>query len=159
MSIEIERKFLVTGDQWRIFTEGKDYRQGYLSTDPERTIRIRTIGEKGYLTIKGKTEKAARDEFEYEIPLEDANWMLERLCKRPLIEKIRYEIRFNEFLWEIDEFKGENEGLIIAEIELTDENQEIELPEWVGKEVTENPVYYNANLVLNPYKTWKNTEG
>ena len=159
MSIEIERKFLVTGDQWRIFTEGKDYRQGYLSTDPERTIRIRTIGEKGYLTIKGKTEKATRDEFEYEIPLEDANWMLERLCKRPLIEKIRYEIRFNEFLWEIDEFKGENEGLIIAEIELTDENQEIELPEWVGKEVTENPVYYNANLVLNPYKTWKNTEG
>ena len=156
MSIEIERKFLVTGDQWRIFTEGTDYRQGYLSTDPERTIRIRTIGEKGYLTIKGKTEKATRDEFEYEIPLEDANWMLEGLCKRPLIEKIRYEIRFNEFLWEIDEFKGENEGLIIAEVELNDVNTDIGLPDWIGKEVTDDPKYYNASLVKSPYSSWKN---
>jgi CYTH domain-containing protein len=156
MGIEIERKFLVKNDQWRILGEGKLYRQGYLSTDIERTVRVRTVDKKGFLTIKGITENARREEFEYEIPFEEAKWMMDELCKPPLIEKTRYRITDKNLVWEVDEFWGENEGLIIAEVELRDINQTICIPDWIGKEVTENPVYYNANLVKHPYSQWKN---
>ena len=159
MSIEIERKFLVTGDQWRNKSKGTLYRQGYLSTDIERSVRVRIIGKKGYLTIKGKTENATRTEFEYEIPYEDATQMLDNLCRRPLIEKTRYKLTEYDLVWEIDEFWGDNAGLIIAEIELEDVNAKIRQPEWIGEEVTDNPAYYNVNLIKNPYKTWKRNSG
>ncbi len=159
MNIEIERKFLVTGDQWRNKSKGILYRQGYLATDIERSVRVRIIGKKGYLTIKGKTENAIRTEFEYEIPYEDATQMLENLCWRPSIEKTRYKLHENNLVWEIDEFWGDNEGLIIAEIELDDVNKEIRLPEWIGEEVTGDPSYYNVNLIKNPYKNWKRHSG
>jgi CYTH domain-containing protein len=155
MGTEIERKFLIKGDKWRKLGAGSSYRQGYLSMDLERTVRIRTYGKKGFLTIKGKTQNAKRDEFEYEIPCEDANSMLDVLCKRPLIEKTRYKITDGDLIWEIDEFWGENEGLIIAEVELDDVNKTITIPDWIGTEVTDNPAYYNANLVKNPYSKWK----
>jgi len=155
MGIEIERKFLVKNNQWRRLGGGKIYRQGYLSTDIERTVRIRTVGESGYLTIKGITQKTRRKEFEYDIPFEEANWMLNDLCKRPLIEKTRYKISDKDLIWEVDEFWGENEGLIIAEVELRDVDQSISIPDWIGKEVTEDPAYYNANLVKHPYSQWE----
>jgi CYTH domain-containing protein len=157
MSIEIERKFLVKGDQWRKGGNGELYRQGYLSTEIERTVRIRTIGKSGLLTIKGKTQNIQRDEFEYEIPFADAKFMLDLLCKQPLIEKTRYKISQNDLVWEIDEFWGENEGLILAEVELDDANSTIIIPDWIGIEVTENPAYYNANLVKNPFSKWDHT--
>jgi len=156
MGIEIERKFLLKNDGWRKLGNGELYRQGYLSTDKERTVRIRTIGEKGYLTIKGRTQGTRREEFEYDIPFEDANLMLDVLCKRPLIEKTRHKIYYKDFIWEVDEFMGENKGLIIAEVELKDVNQSLSIPEWIGREVTEDPAYYNANLVKHPYTQWKN---
>jgi CYTH domain-containing protein len=155
MGIEIERKFLLKNDDWRKLGKGELYRQGYLSTDIERTVRIRTIGKKGYLTIKGITQNTQREEFEYDIPFEDANWMLDVLCKRPLIEKTRYKISVKDLIWEVDEFFGENKGLIIAEVELRDANQSLAIPEWIGREVTEDPAYYNASLVEYPYSKWK----
>ena len=155
MGIEIERKFLVKNDQWRKLGKGKLYRQGYLSTDNERTVRVRTVRKNGFLTIKGITKNTRRDEFEYEIPFIDAKWMLDELCKPPVIEKTRYKIKDKDLVWEVDEFWGENEGLIIAEVELKDIQQIITFPNWIGKEVTENPIYYNANLVKNPYSKWK----
>jgi len=154
MGIEIERKFLVKNDEWRNLGEGEIYRQGYLSTHSDRTVRVRTVGEKGILTIKGVTKNTRREEFEYEIPIEDANRMLEVLCKRPLIEKTRYKIAESDLLWEVDEFRGENEGLIIAEIELEDINQSILIPDWIGEEVSEDPAYYNASLIKHPYSKW-----
>ena len=155
MAIEIERKFLVVNDSWRSLGLGKVYKQGYIATaDNITTIRVRIIGEEAYLTIKSKTEGISRNEFEYPIPLEDAQMILESLCDRPLIEKIRYKINYDNLLWEIDEFQGENQGLIIAEVELENENQTINLPEWVGEEVSHDPRYYNVNLTKNPYQTW-----
>jgi len=121
---------------------------------PERTVRVRTIGDMGFLTIKGKNIGATRMEFEYEIPVNDANEMLDKLCEKPLIEKIRRKIDFGGFTWEVDEFFGENKGLVIAEVELSDEAQQPELPKWIGEEVTDDPRYYNANLVKNPYSMW-----
>ena len=154
MGTEIERKFLVKNNQWRKLGEGELYRQGYLSTDIERTVRIRTVGKKGFLTIKGISQNTRRDEFEYEIPLEEAKWMLDVLCIRPLIEKTRHKIADKDLVWEIDEFWGENTGLIIAEVELRDVNRTISVPDWIGKEVTDDPAYYNANLVKRPYSKW-----
>lgn len=154
MAHEIERKFLVTSDAWRALAEGTVYRQGYLSSVKERTVRVRTVGDKGYLTVKGITRGAKRVEFEYEIPVADAEAMLYGRCERPLIEKTRHEIPFHGLIWEVDEFAGENEGLVVAEVELSDEDQEIRLPDWVGEEVTEDPRYFNSNLIAHPYKTW-----
>lgn len=131
------------------------YRQGYLSTAPERTVRVRTAGDKGYLTIKGPSRGASRLEFEYEIPLQEANQLLDELCHRPLIEKRRYKIPLGGLTWEVDEFFGENDGLILAEIELRDEHQAFDRPVWLGQEVTGDPRYYNANLVSHPYSRWK----
>jgi adenylate cyclase len=154
MGTEIERKFLVKGDSWRAQARGKRYRQGYLSTVKERTVRVRVAGEQGFVTIKGVTVGAARAEYEYEIPLPDANEMLDRLCERPLVEKTRYRIPQGDVVWEIDEFAGDNRGLIVAEVELKDERQTVTLPEWIGEEVTGDPRYFNANLVAKPFTTW-----
>ena len=154
MGKEIERKFLVKNDSWRGQAPGKPYRQGYLSTVKERTVRVRTVGDKGYITIKGITVGASRSEYEYEIPANDANEMLDRLCERPLIEKTRYRIPQGDVAWEIDEFEGDNRGLIVAEVELKDEHQVVTLPGWVGQEVTSDPRYFNANLVAKPFTTW-----
>lgn len=153
MAQEIERKFLVTGDTWRQ-VDGTLYRQGYLNTIKERTVRVRRKGEQGYLTIKGETVGATRLEFEYEIPADDADQMLDVLCERPLIEKKRYKVEHQGLIWEVDEFFGENEGLILAEVELTHEDQSVPKPNWIGEEVTDDPRYFNANLVNHPYRQW-----
>ena len=154
MGKEIERKFLVQGDEWRSLGIGVIYRQGYIPTSGKQTVRVRIIGETGYLTIKGKTVGHSRLEFEYPIPLQDAQEMLDNLCSHPLIEKKRYKIQQGDLIWEVDEFMGENEGLIIAEVELQAENQAITLPDWIDREVTD-PKYYNASLAKVPYSKWK----
>ncbi len=154
MPQEIERKFLVRGDGWRAHGPGVPYRQGYLSTVPERTVRVRLIRDKGYLTIKGITVGATRAEYEYEIPAGECSEMLDNLAERPLIEKTRYRVEHRGLTWEVDEFDGDNAGLIIAEVELDEEDQAIELPDWAGKEVTGDRRYYNASLIANPYTKW-----
>ena len=145
---------LIVEDSWRELAEGTFYRQGYLSTVKERTVRVRTIDDKGYLTIKGITIGATRAEYEYEIPAAEANEMLDTLCEQPIIEKKRYKIPSDGFTWEIDEFGGVNQGLIVVEIELEDENQEFSKPDWIGEEVTGDPRYFNSNLIANPFTTW-----
>ena len=154
MGIEIERKFLIATEDWRGLAEGLDYRQGYLSTAKERTVRIRTIGAQGFLTIKGISIGATRTEFEYEIPVDDAHELLDELCLRPLIEKRRHRVPFGGLIWEIDEFFGENHGLIVAEVELTSEDQDVDLPPWIGEEVTGDPRFFNSSLVERPFSTW-----
>jgi len=154
MATEIERKFLVKDDTWRGLGKGSHYRQGYLSTEPDRTVRVRVAAGKGYLTIKGRTVDATRAEYEYVIPLADADTMLDELCERPLIEKTRYRINQQGLVWEVDEFEGENAGLVIAEVELASADQVVALPDWVGEEVTTDPRYYNANLIANPFSRW-----
>jgi adenylate cyclase len=154
MGTEIERKFLVKKDVWLPKNKGDLYRQGYLSSAKERIVRLRVAGDKGFLTVKGLTEGFSRLEFEYEIPKEDADQMLDRLCERPLIEKIRYREEYQGLNWEIDVFEGDNEGLIMAEVELESETQEFPLPHWIGEEVSEDPRYFNVNLVKNPFKKW-----
>jgi adenylate cyclase len=153
MGREIERKFLVKGDAWRR-AEGTAYRQGYLSSDPERVVRVRTVADKGYLTIKGIARQASRLEFEYEIPVREANTLLHELCERPLIEKKRYKVEHSGLTWEIDEFFAENEGLVIAEVELQSEDQAFIKPTWVGQEVTGDSRYFNSNLIKNPFTKW-----
>lgn len=153
MAQEIERKFLVIGDAWRT-EEGTLIRQGYLHNDINGTVRVRTKGERAYLTVKGGQIGITRTEFEYEIPLEDANQMLDGLCQRPLIEKVRYEVHMDGFTWEIDEFLEENAGLVVAEIELENEDQEFPKPDWLGEEVSQEARYLNANLVKKPYSQW-----
>jgi len=154
MAKEIEKKFLVKNDQWRELAEGTIYRQGYLSTEKERVVRVRTIGNTGYLTIKGITVGASRLEYEYEISVSDSNEMLDQLCLKPLIEKKRFKIEYAGLIWEIDEYFGDNQGLIIAEVELENEDQKISLPSWIGKEVTSDPRYFNSNLTQHPYTRW-----
>lgn len=154
MGKEIERKFLVAGDEWRKLAEGTHYKQGYLNSQKERVVRVRTIDDVGFMTVKGITEGATRLEYEYEIPASDADELLDMLCEQPIIDKHRYKIPMGEFVWEIDEFHGENEGLTVAEIELLSEDQEFNVPEWIGKEVTGDPRYYNSNLIANPYTKW-----
>ncbi|MBN2572780.1 MAG: CYTH domain-containing protein [Ignavibacteriales bacterium] len=154
MSIEIERKFLVKSDEWKLLGEKIFYRQGYLSTIPGRIVRVRTIEEKGYLTIKGLMVELTRNEFEYEIPIEEAKFILENLCEKPIIEKYRNKIKIDDVIWEVDEFIGENKGLVIAEVELKTEDQKIELPSWIGEEVTGDFRYSNSNLTKNPFTKW-----
>lgn len=149
MAVEIERKFLVQGDSWRE-APAVYYSQGYLSRAKERTVRVRIAGEEAFLTIKGISAGASRAEFEYPIPLWDARELL-ALCEQPLIEKYRRKILYEGFVWEVDEFLGENQGLVVAEIELPAENTQFEKPEWAGREVTEDSRYFNSNLSLNPY--------
>ena len=152
MATEIERKFLLKKGVWPRGTAMKCC-QGFLSRAKDRTVRVRTVNDKGYLTIKGMAVGASRPEFEYEIPYQDALELLE-ICEKPLIEKNRYRVEEGGLVWEIDEFFGENQGLIIAELELESEDQEFKKPDWVGEEVTGDPRYYNANLIKNPYTKW-----
>lgn len=152
MAIEIERKFLVVNDEWRS-APAVYFCQGYLNRDRTRTVRVRIAGTTGYLTIKGVSKGATRAEFEYEIPLEDAKQLL-RLCDGPLIEKHRRKVTHEGMLWEVDEFLGDNQGLVVAEIELTSEEQAFSKPDWVGVEVTADERYYNSNLSVMPYKRW-----
>ncbi|WP_448602375.1 CYTH domain-containing protein [Thermoleptolyngbya sp.] len=154
MAQEIERKFLVVGDRWRGLAEGVTYRQGYLLSGVGRTVRVRIAGTQGFLTIKGATEGLSRREFEYEIPLADAEELLDTLCDRPLIEKTRYTIPYAGLLWEVDEFWGDNDGLIVAEVELSSPDQTVQLPDWIGEEVSHDPRYFNAALVQHPYRQW-----
>ncbi len=153
MATEIERKFLVQGTQWRNDT-GVRFSQGYLNRDKERTVRVRLAGRKAFLTIKGVTRGPSRTEFEYEIPMEDAEQLL-KLCDGPIIEKTRYRIVHQGTTWEVDEFLGENAGLVIAEIELTSEDQPFSRPPWLGEEVTHDRRYYNSNLAGHPYSQWR----
>ena len=155
MGVEIEKKFLLTGEEWKKLAGGTAYRQGYLSSVKERTVRVRTINDKGFLTIKGISVGATRLEYEYEIPFDDANELLDELCEKPLIEKNRYKVEVGAHTWEIDEFFGENMGLVVAEIELESEDQEFETPAWVGEEVTGDPRYFNSNLIKEPFTKWK----
>jgi len=154
MGKETERKFLVQGDVWRSLVKGTAYRQGYLNSAKERTVRVRTIADKGYLTVKGITTGATRAEYEYEIPAAEADAMLTALCEKPLIEKNRYKIQAGSHVWEIDEFFGENQGLVVAEVELTSEDQAFQKPEWIGGEVTGDPRYFNSNLIKHPFTRW-----
>lgn len=151
---EIERKFLVQGDQWRT-DQPRTLRQGYLCLDPERTVRVRLDDGAGTLTIKGKSCGAARAEFEYPIPADDAQHLLDTLCLRPLIEKHRHVVQHADKRWEIDEFFGDNEGLVVAEIELSDEQEAFDKPDWAGEEVTSDARYFNANLIRHPYREWR----
>ena len=154
MGIEIERKFLVTSDAWRAAaTVQTRFSQGYLSRDPARTVRVRIAGDAAFLTIKGATRGATRAEFEYEVPLADAQALL-ALCDGPVIEKIRHLCPFDEMTWEVDEFLGANAGLVVAEIELADEGQVFGRPGWLGAEVTADGRYVNANLAVNPFTRW-----
>lgn len=155
MGREIEKKFLIADNSWQGLVAGIPYRQGYLNSEKGRTVRIRTVNERGILTIKGPDENGARLEYEYDIPIGEAREMLDRLCHKPLIEKIRYRIPYAGFHWEVDEFKGENDGLVFAEIELDFVGQQFEKPAWIGREVTGDARYYNANLVHNPYSQWR----
>jgi|AP12_2_1047962.scaffolds.fasta_scaffold13294_2 adenylate cyclase len=159
MALEIERKFLVRRGAWRAPDNGTHYRQGYLSTDPARSVRIRLAGERAWLTIKGETVGITRTEYEYPIPATDAHDMLDRLCKQPLIEKTRYRVEVAGLVWEVDEFDGANAGLVIAEVELADEHQQIILPDWAGEEVTADPRYCNASLVSQPFTRWPESPG
>ncbi|HHB77052.1 MAG TPA: CYTH domain-containing protein [Desulfobulbus sp.] len=154
MGYEIERKFLVVGNRWKKDTDGILYRQGYLSTEKERTVRVRTIGDSAFLTVKGINTGIRRLEFEYEIPLPDAEIMLDDLCEQPIIEKYRYRIPYKGFFWEVDEFLGNNTGLVIAEIELDREEQSFERPPWIGREVSGDPRYFNSALSIHPYQSW-----
>ncbi len=153
MGKEIERKYLLVGDAWKSLSEGTLYRQGYLNSAKERVVRVRTMGSKAALTIKGVTVGATRLEFEYEIPFDDCEQLLE-LCEQPLIEKTRYRIAAGGLIWEVDEFHGANQGLVVAECELESEDQIVDKPAWVGEEVTGDPRYFNSNLIANPYTTW-----
>ena len=159
MGVEIERKFLLTGDGWRSLAEPVLLRQGYLSSNPERTVRVRTEGDQGTLTIKGKSAGATRGEWEYPIPLMDANELLERLCEQPLIEKYRRRIAFAGNVWEVDEFLGANQGLMFAEIELDSEQQQFDKPDWIGAEVTHDRRYFNSNLIQHPFSSWPANQG
>lgn len=154
MTKEIERKFLVKGDAWRALAKGTTYRQGYLNSVKERTVRVRTAEDKAYLTVKGLSVGATRPEYEYEIPFDEGKAMLDTLAEKPLIEKKRYKIPAGVLTWEIDEFLGDNAGLIVAEVELTSEDQAFDMPAWIGEEVTGDPRYYNANLIKNPFTRW-----
>lgn len=154
--IEIERKFLVTSTAFLDEFRAKNrIVQGYLSSVPERTVRVRIKGDKGYLTIKGESSDSgmSRMEWEKEIALEEAEQLL-LLCEAGVIDKIRYEIPVGKHLYEVDVFSGENEGLILAEIELQSENETFEKPNWLGMEVTNDTRYYNAYLSQKPFKTW-----
>ncbi len=153
MGVEIERKFLLRDGRWRGGPPGERLVQGYLSRDPARTVRIRIAGERAYLTIKGATQGARRAEFEYPVPLDDAQAML-ALCDGPLVDKIRHAREHDGLRWEIDEFLGDNLGLVVAEVELASEDQRFESPPWLGPEVTGDVRYYNSHLAVHPFTRW-----
>ncbi len=156
MAVEIERKFLVKNDTWKENATVKRYSQGYLSRQQGRTVRVRRVEEKAFLTIKGPTSHGcSRKEYEYEIPVRDGQELLETLCEQPLIEKNRYLVNFAGMVWEVDEFLGENSPLVVAEIELESVGQQFEKPDWLAEEVTGDIRYYNSSLCVTPYSKWK----
>jgi CYTH domain-containing protein len=154
MAKEIERKYQVKLEAWVAQGPGTHFKQGYLNTQKERVVRVRLEGSEAKLTIKGITTGVTRAEFEYGIPVEDAVLLLENLCEQPLIDKHRHREEHNGRLWEIDVFHGQNEGLVVAEIELASENELIILPAWAGAEISSDPRYFNSNLLKHPYRTW-----
>ncbi len=155
MAVEIERKFTLKNDNWRKDVQrSQRYVQGYLAGNDRSSIRVRIAGDKANLNIKSATLGIFRQEYEYDIPLSDAEEMIETLCEKPVIDKIRHFVSFAGKTWEIDEFSGENQGLIVAEVELDSENEQITLPEWVDEDVSHDTRYYNVCLVKNPYKNW-----
>ena len=154
MALEIERKYLVDLEKLGTLENGTRIKQGYLSTNKEAVVRVRVKNDKAYLTIKGANNGISRLEFEYEIPFDEANEMLDNLCKKPVIDKTRYIIKHDIHIWEIDVFYGDNEGLVVAEVELKDENEKINLPSWIKEEVTSDNRYFNSNLMKHPYKDW-----
>jgi adenylate cyclase len=153
MGVEIERKFLVADRAVLDGLIGTAYRQGYLSTAPERTVRVRHAGETAFLTVKSISIGASRAEFEYPIPVADVDALL-ALCERPIIEKVRYRIGHAGLVWEVDVFGGDNAGLVVAEVEIPSLQTAVEVPAWVGAEVTDDPRYFNAYLVSNPFSAW-----
>ncbi|QBG46654.1 CYTH domain-containing protein [Verrucomicrobia bacterium S94] len=154
MAFEIERKFLVISDEWKnAVVDSRSCRQGYLVTDPKKSVRVRVMGDQGFLTVKGATDGFSRMEFEYEIDLADARYML-MLCEQ-LVEKTRYYIEHGGLTWEVDVFDGLNAGLVMAEVELESENQHFEKPDWAGEEVSEDERYFNGYLSKHPFSQWK----
>ena len=155
MAIEIERKFLLANDNWRpLVSKSIVYRQGYLNSDEHSSVRVRVSDDTAKLNIKSATIGATRQEYEYDIPAEDAHELLSTLCQKPLVEKTRHIVVIKQHTWEIDEFSGENQGLIVAEIELSKEDEAFEKFDWVGQEVTEDVRYYNNQLAKQPYTSW-----
>ena len=154
MAIEIERKFLLTDLPFHLMTQGTPICQGYIANGKNRVVRVRIAGNKGFLTIKGAVSTVLRNEFEYPVPEKDAREMLTLFCRNSLIEKTRYHIDFRGSEWIIDEFHGNNQGLVVAEIELASIDQSVEIPDWIGKEVTDDPRYLNSNLIDTPYSKW-----
>ena len=154
MAKEIERKFTVDTGTWHPADDGIRVRQGYIPAAGRTSVRVRVADDRAWLTIKGETIGAVRSEFEYAIPVADAHQMLDELCARPFIEKTRYYTEYSGAVWEVDVFEGENTGLVVAEIELASEDQAINKPPWVITEVTDDPRYYNVNLVARPFSKW-----
>jgi len=156
MAIEIERKYTLKNDNWRQhIQQSKAYRQGYLSGGPQSSVRVRIEDQLANINIKSATLGIHRQEYEYAIPLSDAHELLNSLCAKPLIEKTRHFVTHQGKLWEIDEFHGDNAGLIVAEVELASEDEHVDLPDWVDQEVSDDVRYYNVSLVKHPYKDWK----
>jgi len=157
MGKEIERKYLIDLAAWKPQGAGVHYKQGYLNSQKERVVRVRIEGDQAKLTIKGPSRGVTRSEFDYAIPLDDATILLDSLCEQPLIDKHRHKEVHGGRTWEIDVFHGDNDGLVVAEIELASEDEKIELPVWIVREVSSDPRYYNSNLLKAPYRTWSST--
>ena len=153
MAVEIERKFLVQGDAWRRGAQGVRYVQGYLNRDKARTVRVRIAGTQGFLTVKGQSVGATRAEFEYPIPVEDAQALL-ALSDGPCIDKTRYCVPLDGVVWEVDVFAGDNAGLVVAEVELPSEDAPFTRPSWLGAEVTHDARYFNSSLSRHPFGSW-----
>ena len=155
MPSEIERKFLVVGDDWRsAVSSSTRIVQGYLASTPEVTVRVRVRGERAYLTIKGRSSGISRSEYEFDIPVADAEAMLTDLAQGPVIEKTRHLLEVDGHTWELDVFAGANEGLVMAEIELGSADEQFTVPSWAGRDVSDDARYYNVNLARTPYSHW-----
>src|SRR5271155_4732192 len=155
MGKEIERKFLVHPRKWSDLGSGLIIRQGYLCASKHSSVRVRTYGDHAFVTIKGPTSDITRDEYEYEIPLNHANEIMLNLCEHPPIEKVRYRILFKGHTWEVDEFTGANSGLTVAEVELKNSKEQVELPDWIDREVSGDARYFNSSLSTKPFSSWK----
>ena len=155
MALEIERKFLVDMKKLPFLPAGETIRQGYICAESGRTVRVRIYGDEAFLTLKGKTVGVSRSEFEYSIPIADAQQLLSELCLGPQIDKVRHRIPHGQHLWELDIFSGDNQGLVVAEVELAHEHEAVELPEWITQEVTGQKRYYNSSLLDNPFQRWQ----
>lgn len=156
MATEIERKFLVSNDNWKDSVVSESVlKQGYLANESNASVRVRIAKDKAHLNIKSVTVGISRAEFEYEIPVSEAEEILAQVAKRPYIDKKRYKVRCGDHIWDLDVFAGENSGLVVAEVELESEGEAFELPSWAGEEVSGDVRYYNASLVNNPYCNWR----